>query len=265
MTEPTVKTEEVQDSSAIQAVKDLWQRSEPRSLINIVPNVAAESFISASKEDPHLFGHDEEGLHKILKATGAIPSATDNRLRVAFWMEYERAQVAGSQMELRNVYSGVCSKPYFYQTYLNNSAKVAWLTCQISSYEKYADEAITFGLTQLREVLALPHAEFHEDGSVKKIDTKLIELKAKIIFGLEARRKGAVVQRVEQKNMNLSITATDKQAAQLAMEGTMEQLEKRLEDIRKRQRKARAEIQHLESEASPEVIEVKSETVEIDP
>lgn len=260
MTDTNLENEPKAAETQVAKKSDPWNRAEPRSLVNLVPPVAADAFLAASKDCSYLFGHDEETLHKTLKSIGALPTATDNRLRVSFWMEYERAQMSSSEMEMRNVYEGVCSKSYFYHNYLSSAPKVAWLTCQISSYEKYADEAITFGLGQLRDVLSIPHVEYGDDGKITKLDTKLVELKAKIVFGLEARRKGAVVQRVEQKNMNLSISTTDKQLGQAAMEGTMEQLEKRLEEIRKRQRKARAEI-----EAPVEAIEVKSEVSEETP
>ena len=137
-------------------VKDLWNRCEPRSLVNLVPPVTAECFIRASVERTDLFGHDERTLLKLLKDEKAHPTPTDNRLRVSFWMEYERAQMNNTGMEMLSVFSGVCTKPYFYHTYLLCPHKVAWLVCQPSSYEKYADEAINFGLEQLRDVLEIP-------------------------------------------------------------------------------------------------------------
>lgn len=230
---------------------DPWNRDDPRALVNLVPEVASDHFFTASHKRADLFGQDERTLLKQLKEEKCAPTPTDNRLRIGFWMEYERAQSAGRDMELSHVFGGVCTKPYFYQVYLKCPEKVAWLVCQPSSYEKYADEAINFGLEQLRDVLEIPHVTYFEDGRVKNVDIKLADLKAKIVFGLEARRKGAVVQ----KNMNLNISSSDKKVAEAAIGGTMEELEKRLEDIRKRQRKARAEIEDKSE------IEVKAEIV----
>ena len=248
---------------AMAVVHDAWGRSEPKSLINLTSTACAEMMIEAGRKRPDLLGVDERTLIKLLREEKASPTPTDNRLRIAFWMEYERAHANNAKMEMTAVFDGVCTKGYFYNVYLACAPKVAWLVCQPSSYDKYAQEAINFGLEQLRDVLELPHARYDEDGKLIDVNLKLAELKAKIIFGLEARHKGAVIQRVEQKNMNLHISSTDKTLSDAAMGGTMEDIDRRLAEIRRRQAKARAELTD-ESETKIE-FEVTSEVTESKP
>jgi hypothetical protein len=98
-------------------------------------------------------------------------------------------------------------------------------------------------MEQLRDVLELDHVL--KNG---KIDTKLLELKAKITFALDARKNGGIIQRVEQKQMNLNISTSDKKVAQAALGGTMEDMEKRIRQLEKEERK----LLGLKDDSTPE-------------
>lgn len=215
---------------------DIWDRTNERSVINLLPPALASNIIEASKQRPEFFQiEDERLLRRHLRENGTEPTPTDNRLRVAFWHEYERAQtLANPKMVISAIHAGVCSRQLF-DRYMLRPEKVAWILCPPASYTTIAEEALSFGLEQLRDILALPVQRLDAKGRVI-VDTKLGELQAKIVAMLDNRVKGAVKQTIENRNMNLNISTSDKQVAKAAMSGTMDQIERRLKELERRDR-----------------------------
>lgn len=213
---------------------ELWNRTDERAVINLVPPAVAAALLEAGKARPDLFQRDERDLWKQLRSDNKQPTATDNRVRLRFWDEYERAQGEVGKMNMSVVFSGVCTREYFYGRYLQNAEKVAWMACPPASYEVKMEEALAFGIEQLRDILDLPLVSPYNG----KYDVKLGELKAKIVAMLDVRVKGATIQKVEQRNMNLNISTTDTQVAKKAMMGTMADVEKRIKELERRDRTA---------------------------
>jgi ribosomal protein L28 len=215
--------------------QEYWNSSDPRSLINLVPNKFAEAFVLAYQKSPDLFGLDQKTLQKRLKEGGKAPTPTDNRIRLAFWQEYDRAQSTGRRMELTAVISGVCQPAYLYHEYFKRPEKIAWLTTPPASYEVIIKEALEYGLDQLRDILETPHEIVDEDtGKQIGINLKLAELKTKIIFNLDMRQNGAFTQKIENKNFNLSASA--KELKEIHQSASMEDLQRQLEQLKKRDR-----------------------------
>lgn len=209
---------------------DVFQRTEPRALINLVPSQVQAAMLDAQKKEPELFGLDERDLFKRLRQSERSPSPTDNRIRLAFWMEYDSSQAEGRDFNIARAYSGICNRQFFYQHYLHSAARVAWLITAPVGYETKMEEALDYGLDRMREYLEL---DATKDG---KPNVKLMELQAKIVAMFEMRVKGGIVQRTETKNLNLSVSTTDRRVAQATAELSMEALEKRLRELDKRER-----------------------------
>lgn len=212
---------------------DVWHRTEEHSLINLVPFILQDKFIEAQKKEPGLFGHDERALYKMLRGSNRQPTPTDNRLRLAFWVEYDRAQAANEKMNLAYVYSGVCLQEYFKFTYLNLPAKVAWLICPPTSYEVTLKEGVSFGLKVMRDILDEDPADYPMGQRVK-----FKELQAKIFAMLDMREKGAFTQRSEVKQMNLNVSTNDKAVAGAMIESNVDALEKRMKQLERQERQA---------------------------
>jgi hypothetical protein len=207
---------------------DLWTRTDPRSVINIAGDQLAEAMLTASKERPELFQLDERDLYKEMKVK---PNPTDNRLRLRFWDEYDRSQSYQKSMEMHLVYAGVCSKQYFYGRYLTLAEKVAWLLCPPASYMVKMEEALAFGIERLRDIL-----EINPMLASGKVDSRLADIQMKIVALLDMRVKGAVVQKIEQKNMNLNLSTADNALGKQLIGASMEQIEGRLKELEKRDR-----------------------------
>jgi hypothetical protein len=210
---------------------DIFDESNPRSMINLIPPIMAEKVRVAVGAKPGYFHMDERALAKHLAKLSRNtrgPNVTDNRLRLKFWDEYDRAQHENTKMNMTNVYAGVCSREYFSSCYLASPEKVCWLILPPASYVVKMEEALAFGIEQMRDILDEPN--FFWDKGRKKVNVKLLELKAKIVHMLDNRVKGAVPQQIEQRSMNVNVSSKD--VSQLAMMGTMEEIERRLQTLR---------------------------------
>lgn len=212
---------------------DLWERTQPRSVINLVPPAVQAHLLEASISRPELFLMNERDLWNYFKSEMMLPSATDNQIRLKFWLEYDSAQANMKFMEMSSVYAGICSRQYFYGTFLARAEKVAWMLQPPVDYVTKLEEGLDFGLSQLRDILE--HSHVMSNG---RVDSRLGELKAKIVAMFDLRLKGAVTQKVEHKNMNLNISTSDRAVAQRALGMTMEELERKEKELQRRERRA---------------------------
>lgn len=225
----------------------LWDESDQGSLINLVSEKVKERMLEAFSKSPQYFELDEDALYRKLRDDKNTPTQTDHRLRLKFWIEYDRVKDGQlREMVMTNVIANVCSRELFYKHYLTQPGKVAWLMCPPVSYLHKAQEALYFGIGQLRDLLEAKHTD--DKGHV---NTSLGALKLKIVQQLEDRIKGAVPQQlnVNQKTVSLQMKTSDKKLIQQAAEQMSEQdMKAKLDHLRREERKA----QHL-PEPKPEM------------
>ncbi len=228
---------------------DIFNLENPRSIMNLVPGSLKKFFQEHSLTEPELFNKDERDLYKLLRSREETPSPTDNRLRLKFWFEYDRCQEAGSFFNISNVIAGVTTKDYFDRGYLSKPNKVAWLLCPPTNYLVKAEEALEFGLEQLRDLLEQPNML-----TSGKVNVRVVELKLKIVQMLDSRVKGAVVQR----SVNLNVGATDSVVRKNLLSESMEDLQKQIKTLEARNRAAQnAGLVPIRTQKS--VIDVESE------
>lgn len=213
---------------------DVFNRTEPRALINLVHPTVAAAMVRAHQMDPDLFGLVERDLFKKLRASERTPSSTDNRMRMSFWMEVDRAGNEGCDIDTSRIYSPVCSKQFFFQHYLNNPSRVAWMLTPVVGYEVKMEEALDFAMDRMRAFLEIDP----NPPGAKQPNIKLMELQAKIFAMIDMRLKGGHTQRTESKSLQVNISATEKQVAKVTQELSMEALEKRIRELDKRDLKS---------------------------
>jgi hypothetical protein len=201
---------------------DLWDRENPRSVVNLIPDTTAQKLLAAVTAKPELFTMDERALRLAVR-----PTPNDNRLRLAFWNEYNRAQEQNTPMRMVSVFAGVVTHQFWDNHYLTKPENVAWLITPPASYLVMAEEALAHGIERLRDILDLPVVDAYG-----KVNVKLGELQAKIVAMLDLRVKGAVVQ----KNMNLNVNTSDAKAVNAMTLESMEEIQKKLREIEKRER-----------------------------
>lgn len=219
---------------------ELWDTANPASVVNLLSPGASDKIKNCAIVKPDLFNiQDEHTLYQHLSKIKAKPTPTDNRLRLAFWLEYDRVcNGFKDRIEMVNVYAGVCTHAYFENKYLKIPEKVAWLLTPPASYEVVLEEALQFGIEQLRETLSLPHLK--DNG---EIDVKMIELKAKIFAMLDMRKHGMYTQKIKQESLNINVTDATKLATQVGgktLDQTMQMLEDKIRELEKRDKSRQA-------------------------
>lgn len=209
------------------------------SIYKLLPGPIASACAQHLALNPDLFAYDEHSLSRRLKQSKRPPNPTDNRLRLKFWLEYDMV-VAGhrKQMEISQIIAGICDRYFFMAKYLKDPYRVAWLLCPPAGYVTKTEEALEFGLEELRDILALPHY----DEVTGKINVSLGELKAKIVAMLDSRVRGAVVS----KNLNLNLHAGSKQVAAMTKAMTMDELQKEIQELEERIKKSKNVMQGIE-------------------
>jgi hypothetical protein len=179
---------------------------------------------------------EERGLK-----SGWLPSLTDERLRNAFWAEYEASFKLNQGMQMSRVYAGVCSKQCFYESVIKNPARVAWMLCPPTHYMNAMEEALLFGVDQMREILALPHV-----GKSGLIDSKLCSVKVEIVKMLDARVKGAVVQKTQAVNVNVKAEDVEQVKSMVQGPNNMDEIDRRLRELEQESKQLEVPASHMQ-------------------
>lgn len=233
----------------------VWDKDDSRSVLRLAPEVIQRRMLEIPEDVRYL---DEPQLRKQIR-----PTATDNQLRISFWLEYDRCQrEMDKQMQMTAIIRGIISEDYFYNVYIKNLTRLAWILIPPKSYTVKLSEMLELGLDQLRETLELPHIE-----SNGKVNTKLLELKLKITAMMDMRMNGAIAQKVqiEQKNMNMNLHLRNSadEISGLIESKNMEELDRKLADLRKKEAMLTQGI-HPQAEKSEVVVEAVVENGELE-
>lgn len=210
----------------------IWEDTEPRSVLNLVPSEVREKFLKARSTMPDLFEMDEVTLGRELKKFRMAPTAIDNRIRLKFWLEYDQCQFEQNpSMNMSKVIMGLMSREGFYKNYLSMYTRVAWLLCPPTNYTVKTTEALEFGLEQMRDILEM------DCGEGKKFNASLAKLKFEIVKMLDQRVHGSVLQKTMNLQVNTRASANSGAAIAAAMtNNSMESLNSRLTRLRQRER-----------------------------
>jgi hypothetical protein len=209
----------------------VFDHDNPRSLINIVPERVSERI---KEIPPELFQLEPKELEKLTPKKEF--TLTDSRLRTAFWIEYGRSQEVMKNMRMDNVYGGICTAPYFYQTVLLDKVRLAYILQPPTNYNIAMEEALHLGVDRLREILDLPIID--ENG---KPNPKVADVILKTVQMLDMRVKGAIIQRIEQKNLNVSVDAK-KMNNQIDEAQSVDEIDRKLRELEEKANKVKGYI-----------------------
>lgn len=164
----------------------IFDRSEPRSVYNLVPREVKEAM---DRVHPDVWGWTFKTLEKRARA-----DATLAQLRVSFWHQYTIAQDHFKpNIPMSTVQQGICSKPTFY-SYLKDQYKVAYLFYPTADYVASMMEMQDLALREMRKILKMPNA------GQKGANMPVIREKIKIFALLENRLRGSVPRRLEHQH-----------------------------------------------------------------
>jgi hypothetical protein len=197
--------------------RSIVDQADPFSLVNMVSERLKELILLLPEE---LFLLSERDLKNRFR-----PTSTDYALRVSFWREFERAAVRGKgKIQCTAVFAGICSEAYFFNKFITNEAKLAWMVRPLQTYQREMEAILARGTERLWELIEIKI----KDGK-GKIDPKLADILLKTITVVENRVKGMAVQRTEQKSLNVNLGSGEKVSRALESMDDIEQRIKLLE------------------------------------
>lgn len=164
---------------------------------------------------------------QIIKRGNITPA--DRRLRLRLWKIYEKNlshgvhRISVPEIAKRDI-SGLELLKAF-----TDKNKVLFLLSPPPSYALQAEEALSTGLDAVRELLDLPLV----DPVTGKVNSSLAALKLRTVQWLDARVKGAIVQKVDQRNINLNVSA-DKVEESARM--SVDEIDKKIAELEEKAR-----------------------------
>lgn len=219
---------DLRDASTISVpniLAPIFNEDNPLSVGSLLPMGLKNRLKLLAHDNEAYFTKDETALYSMLEKNGAAPSTLDNRIRLAFWHEYDAACAGGRHMNVSNICAGLISTTYFLQKYIVHAEKAAWVLLPPVKYDVMVTESLQHGLTKMREMLDLPIHSINLKGQ-EVINTKVLEAKIKIVAMLDMRMKGAFVERKVNVNIQKNITDEISKINMEELEGQLLALER---------------------------------------
>lgn len=178
--------------------QDNFDRSNPRSVINLLPAFIQDQALKISSE---IFNKTDEELAKeLFPPDGEVPQQ-HARLKIAFWEEYDLCQRhEADRMDLTRCLGGLVTVSRFRNILASQPHFLAWLLKPPASYTIVLKEIHELSLKNQLEIMKMPI--INADG---KPNVKLIEAQHRIFQHTDIRLKGSFIQRIEQKSLNVNL------------------------------------------------------------
>lgn len=210
----------------------LIDESDPRSVFHLLP----EGMQNYVRDIPTNYW--EMSFAELTRE--AKPDVDLKQLRIAFWMDYERAKRNGSNMQITNIIYGVMSRQRFNSSVVKKPSQLCFLLTPPEDYRVRLEEMLQLALEEERKILELPltkkkisidkdtgEAIVHET-----TDTSIASVKHKIRESLQNRIYGLPVARTHQVNINKNYQGTDVKPPE---EMTDQELESLIQELKKRE------------------------------
>lgn len=179
---------------------DIWDIQNPRSLINLLPDIVREKLLDHYQTDPQLFTLGEDQLQRHLRTNNMSVARNDNLLRQKFWEEYYTVQVERlPKMRISFLYGRILTNEAFH-AFLNSPTRLAWVACPFADDLIKKREMLDFILEELRDAVSKPHT--NEKGMM--IPSAVRE-KANVYKMIHEILHGAATQRIH----SVSVTANE--------------------------------------------------------
>jgi hypothetical protein len=222
------------------------------ALLNQAPRFQ-ERILELNRENPAMLALDEITIKT--RHPDKI-TLTVQRLRSALWIEFEAAIINNRMMKVKQIWGGVCGQDMF-KTIIEDDVRLSYLLCPPPDYVAMLKEAHHAGLEKMREILSARVVD--EEGY---LIPKAAEVLLKTYALLDARLKGAIVQRIDQRTLTANLTP-DKGVA-TGQATSMEELNRQLESVKMRLGELTQHPRHptaAELEESTKGLDIQSEGV----
>lgn len=126
----------------------------------------------------------------------AKPDAFVNRIRLAFWNEYEKCHTYGLTIQVQDIARKVATSEAHVWAVFRNKPWLMWVLTPPASYGAFLDEALERGLQRLRSIIDAKVGEVDPiSGRLIITDHKAAELVIKTVAYLDSRKHGGIVEK----------------------------------------------------------------------
>jgi hypothetical protein len=182
--------------------------------VNVVNSDDAKSVFSLLPEAAQNYVKDiPEGVWNLSLGElvrEAKPSLELRKLRIAFWLEYERAVRTEMPMNMTSICKGLMGVQTLYKSVLAKPHAAVYLMTPPEDYRVQMEEMLQLALEEERKILELPavkkttYVNKNGDPIVSEVvDTGVASIKHKIRESLQNRLHGMPVQRTHNVNKNV--------------------------------------------------------------
>jgi hypothetical protein len=234
----TAKKLAASEASDRLAAFSIFDESNPMSVVNMVPPMVAEAIRKIPQQCAYVT-HATEGQIKAY----CKPDERDERLRLAFWDEYNYATSVSAPMRINYVIRGLCSGEVFYNYYLSEPKKLAWVLTPPKFYSQGMKYILHLGLDRLTEIMQAKVVD--DDG---KLDVRAAATILKAFQLVDLRVKGAIMQKVQidQRTLNMNADVHAEQLHQLQLKQLQSMSASELDDLERRAQIAEKAAQSFE-------------------
>lgn len=233
----------------------LFDKENPASLINMLPTRLIDVLERVRAQMPRAVFFAERDIRKIVK-----PDERDERLRLAFWDEYNNSTALRKKMSMNVILDQVTSYDTWTNLYEPDDTKMLWIFTPPRSYANSMKYILHLAVQRLEELMQTPFVNANG-----KFDAQAAALVLKAFQLVDLRVKGAIIQNINirQQNLNLNADVTHEQLAervesqidQLSLE-ELEKLDRKLDRVEKQQNRL---VANLPAADQQEVIDIKKE------
>ena len=180
----------------------LFDESNEFSVINCITGSLKTSI---ERVDKHYFEMNERELRQHIN-----PTPVDQALRISFWREYTRYvnndKRVKSQRKVNgpDIFVGICSDIYFYQTVLRSDRRMAWIITPMPRFMARGEALLVQFWERLDEILEIPFQHEGKNGR-QIIDNKNIKTFMETLKYVEDRLHGSAVKKSINVNYESSL------------------------------------------------------------
>lgn len=161
-----------------------WDEDSPRCVVNLLSAKLKERALEVPN---HLLAMTDDQLEKAVE-----PTMIHENLRLAFWDEYFVASDNNLKMRVESIYPRVCSREYFYKSFVHDDLNLAYMMRPPVEYTLKMRSLLELGHRQMEKVMRMPLVD-----AKGRPDSRLIAEVVKIVALLDNRIKGAVTQKLQ--------------------------------------------------------------------
>lgn len=178
---------------------EIFNQENPFSLYSKLPDNMRDRLMEMSKDVVKIDGKEFSWLELDTEEIKqkVRPSSTLNKLRIAFWVEYDISCRLKKTMNTGRIFGGICAREHFSRL-IAKPKNMAWLIQPISSYQASLEDALLDSVSMLKKILSAPI--YKKDG---QLDTAAANVMIKIHKELTDRMHGTVVQKMEMKQLSI--------------------------------------------------------------